>query len=323
MPQLLIRNVDPALKRWIEESSYDLRVAQWQFVVSQLRQVQRQRTGPTLFDMEKKPGPSLPQQGLPVRFVDLFAGIGGMRIGLERNGGKCVFTSEWDKNAQRTYRAWFGDLPHGDIREIASDSIPDHDILAAGFPCQPFSIAGVSKKKSLGREHGFRDVTQGTLFFHLAKIIEAKRPPVLLLENVKNLKSHDRGQTWNVIRGTLEDLGYTVHHKVIDAAGWVPQHRERVFIIGFDSAVFGPDLPFEFPSPPSAPSPRFRDILDPHPPEKYTLTDHLWGYLQRYAAKHQAKGNGFGFGMTEDAPKAAWLMHPALHCTQCDRVGCS
>ncbi len=210
-----------------------------------------------------------------------------------------MFTSEWDRSAQKTYRAWYGEMPEGDIRQIKPSDIPDHDVLAAGFPCQPFSIAGVSKKKSLGREHGFKDVTQGTLFFHLAEIIEIKRPPVILLENVKNLRSHDGGQTWTVIRKTLESLGYVIFSDIIDAANWVPQHRERIFIVGFDRNVFGESPDFRFPDPPSEPARRFRDILDPNVPAKYTLTDHLWKYLQNYAAKHKAKGNGFGFGMTD------------------------
>jgi len=236
---------------------------------------------------------------VPFNFVDLFAGIGGMRLGLEPVGGRCVFSCEWDKYAQKTYQAWFGEIPEGDIREIKPAAIPDHDVLAAGFPCQPFSIAGVSKKKSLGMEHGFKDVTQGTLFFHLATVIEIKRPPVILLENVKNLQSHDKGRTWWVIRETLRKLDYAVFYTVIDAAPWVPQHRERVFIVGFCKEIFGASPEFKFPEPPNGPPPRFRDILDTEPPEKYTLTDHLWEYLQAYAAKHKAAGNGFGYGMTD------------------------
>jgi DNA (cytosine-5)-methyltransferase 1 len=234
-------------------------------------------------------------------FIDLFAGIGGFRIGLERLGGKCVFTSEWDKNSQKTYEAWFGDKPHGDINEIDPTEIPDHDILAAGFPCQPFSIAGVSKKRSLGQPDGFRCERQGNLFFRICDIVKVKRPPVLLLENVKNLRSHDKGQTWKVIEHTLSrELGYHVHAAIVDAAGWVPQHRERVFIACFDRAVFG-DVAnrFLFPSPPTAGRPRLRDILEPSPDKRYTLTDHLWKYLQGYAKKHQAKGNGFGFGLND------------------------
>ncbi len=234
---------------------------------------------------------------MPFRFIDLFSGIGGLRLGLEDSGGMCVFSSEWDKYAQKTYSAWFGDVPHGDIRKIALNDIPDHDVLAAGFPCQPFSLAGVSKKNSLGRAHGFEDATQGTLFFHLAKVIEAKRPPVILLENVKNLKSHDKGRTWQVILDTLEGLDYSIFNRVIDAVRWVPQHRERIFIVGFDRRVFGENPAFEFPTPPETAAPHLRTILEDKVDARYTLSDHLWGYLQAYAAKHQAMGNGFGFGM--------------------------
>ena len=177
--------------------------------------------------------------------------------------------------------------------------IPDHDVLAAGFPCQPFSLAGVSKKNSLGRAHGFDCVTQGTLFFHLATIIEAKRPPVLFLENVRNLLSHDKGRTWEVIRETLDSLRYHIFFDVIDAAAWVPQHRERVYIVCFDKEVFPVRPEFEFPGPPLEPQPILSDVLekDEDVPDKYTLTDHLWAYLQRYAEKHREQGNGFGFGL--------------------------
>lgn len=220
-------------------------------------------------------------------------------MGLARNGGQCVFTSEWDKYSQQTYKAWYGEQPHGDIREIVPENIPNHDILAAGFPCQPFSLAGVSKKISLGREHGFKDATQGTMFFYVASIIEVKRPKVAILENVKNLMSHDKGRTWQVIKSTMEDLGYAVFAKVIDAADYVPQHRERVFIVCFDTRVFGPkeQIPFSFPETPAGPRPQLRTILDPEPAAKYTLTDHLWTYLQNYAEKHRQAGNGFGFGL--------------------------
>jgi len=233
------------------------------------------------------------------KFIDVFAGIGGFHIALEKLGGKCVFSSEWDKYSQKTYREWFGEIPHGDIRKIKPSEIPDHDILAAGFPCQPFSIAGVSKKKSLGHAHGFKDVTQGTLFFSLATIIEMKRPPVLFLENVKNLQSHDKGRTWKVIHETLESLDYWVFHKVIDAAGWVPQHRERVYIVGFDKKLFPTKPAFEFPTPPEKKRPGLVNILESSPDTRYTLTDHLWNYLQEYAERHRAKGNGFGFGLAD------------------------
>ncbi|MES1262358.1 MAG: DNA (cytosine-5-)-methyltransferase, partial [Acidobacteriota bacterium] len=220
-------------------------------------------------------------------FIDLFAGIGGFRIGLEKLGGECAFSCEWDRYSRKTYEAWYGEVPFGDIRELDIAKIPDHDILAGGFPCQPFSLAGVSKKNSLGRQHGFLCNTQGTLFFEVAKIIDAKRPAAVFLENVKNLRSHDRGKTWKVIQETLEELGYWVFSRVIDAAGWVPQHRERVYIVCFDRAKF-PLMPdFRFPEPAET-TLRFGDILEPEPDAKYTLSQKLWQYLQDYAAKHKA-----------------------------------
>jgi DNA (cytosine-5)-methyltransferase 1 len=231
-------------------------------------------------------------------FIDVFAGIGGFRIGLEKLGGKCLFSCEWDPFSRKTYEAWFGEVPFGDIRTLDPAGIPDHDLLAAGFPCQPFSLAGVSKKNSLGREHGFRCNTQGTLFFRLAEIIEARRPPAILLENVKNLQSHDSGRTWQVVRETLEELDYWVFAEVLDAAGWVPQHRERVYIVGFDKRRFPAKPSFSFPKAPPR-RPRFGSILEPSPDPKYTLSEHLWGYLQAYAEKHRAKGNGFGFGVAD------------------------
>lgn len=222
-----------------------------------------------------------------------------MRLGLESAGGKCVFSCEWNKYAQMTYQEWFGDMPEGDIRDIRPSDIPDHDILAAGFPCQPFSIAGVSKKNSLGHEHGFRDATQGTMFFHLSRIIEVKQPPVLLLENVKNLYSHDKGKTWLIIEKRLKELGYCVFSKIIDAADYVPQHRERIFIVCFNRYLFADNPPFEFPDPPSGKRRKIRDILQDYVDDKYTLTDHLWNYLQEYARRHREKGNGFGFGLAD------------------------
>ena len=236
---------------------------------------------------------------LPFTFIDLFAGIGGFRSGLEKLGGSCRFSCEWDKYSQKTYAAWFGESPHSDIRSIDIAGIPAHDVLAAGFPCQPFSLAGVSKRQSLGRAHGFECETQGNLFFHLADIIETKRPPVLFLENVKNLKSHDKGNTWATIRQRLDELEYWIFDKVIDASAWVPQHRERVYIVGFDKRAFPQCPPFRFPGKPGQSKPRLIDILDPDPHPKYTLTEHLWGYLQRYAEGHRAKGNGFGFGLAD------------------------
>ncbi|HTB79279.1 MAG TPA: DNA (cytosine-5-)-methyltransferase [Opitutaceae bacterium] len=226
------------------------------------------------------------------RFIDLFCGIGGFHIGFDKVGGQCVFSSDWDKFSQITYAANFDVKPHGDIHAVAVADIPAHDILCGGFPCQPFSLAGVSKKNSLGRKHGFDDEKQGNLFFSIADIIDYHRPAAFVLENVKNLKSHDQGRTFKVIYETLtEALGYQVYYKVIDARGVVPQHRERIFLVGFREP-----RDFEFPTFP-ADGPKLGAILEDNVPEKYTLTDHLWAYLQNYAKKHQAAGNGFGFGL--------------------------
>ncbi len=229
-------------------------------------------------------------------FIDLFAGIGGIRKAFEGHGGKCVFSSEWDNWCQKTYFENFGEMPHGDINEIKHEEVPDHDILTAGFPCQPFSIAGVSKKNSLGREHGFKDKAQGTLFFRIAEILDKKRPKAFMLENVKNLKSHDGGNTFRVIEGTLKELGYHVFSDVIDAAHYVPQHRERLFIVGFDSKMFRQVPLFSFPSRPKR-KVTLNRILEKKVDRKYILSDHLWQYLQDYAEKHRQKGNGFGYGL--------------------------
>jgi DNA (cytosine-5)-methyltransferase 1 len=294
MPDLLIRDVPPELCDWIRAERENSGRTQNEVALDLLRNGRASTSQLLLF--RAKHQAQVLGESLPFTFVDVFAGIGGIRLGLEKVGGRCVWSCEWDRWAQKTYHAWFAEMPHGDVREIDPADIPDHDILAAGFPCQPFSIAGVSKKKSLGRTHGFEDKTQGTLFFHLAKIIKAKRPPILFLENVKNLQSHDGGRTWDVIRTTLEELGYHVFSKIIDAAGWVPQHRERIFIICFDRARFGDQTDFRFP--PTPPTTRvLREILEPHVESRYTLSDHLWNYLQDYAAKHKQKGNGFGFGL--------------------------
>lgn len=254
-----------------------------------------------------------PTTGGDFTFIDLFAGIGGMRKGFESQGGKCIFTSEWDKYASKTYKENFSIVHEiaGDITNVSAKAIPDHDVLLAGFPCQPFSIAGVSKKNALGRKHGFLDKTQGTLFFDIARIIEEKQPPAILLENVKNLMSHDKGRTFEIIRETLEsELGYKIFPKVIDGKGFVPQHRERIYIVGFKE-----DTDFSWDAFESKRSNEMlmENILHPQDgtekPEKdytisnrakvnskYILSDKLWKYLQDYAAKHKAKGNGFGYG---------------------------
>ncbi len=230
-------------------------------------------------------------------FIDLFAGIGGMRIAFERAGGHCVYSNEWNKYSQQTYFANFGEQPEGDITQVSASSIPDHDILVAGFPCQPFSIAGVSKKNSLGRATGFEDKTQGTLFFDVCRILKEKRPKAFMLENVKNLCSHDRGRTFKVILESLEELDYSIFYGVLDGQNYVPQHRERILIVGFDRKKYGKNVQFDFELTPKFPKPVMRDILDESVDEKYTLSDKLWTYLQNYAAKHKAAGNGFGYGI--------------------------
>ncbi len=251
------------------------------------------------------------------KFIDLFAGIGGIRMGFESQGGQCVFTSEWNDFSKKTYLENFGDkhLFVGDIVPFPAENVPDHDILLGGFPCQPFSIAGVSKKNSLGRPHGFECTTQGTLFFDVARIIATKRPAAFLLENVKNLLSHDKGNTFEVILQTLRDeLGYDVHYKVIDGQHFTPQHRERIIIVGFREKIgFSWDalnLPANSPrlasilhktdgTEPVLPwdENRFFDHEQSNVQAKYTLTPNLWAYLQGYAEKHRAAGNGFGFGL--------------------------
>ena len=247
-------------------------------------------------------------------FIDLFAGIGGLRKAMESSGGRCVFTSEWDRFAQATYHANFPDNHPiaGDICDVNANDIPEHDVLVAGFPCQPFSIAGVSKKNALGRKHGFLDETQGTLFFDVARILKTRRPRAFLLENVKNLKSHDKGRTFEIIRRVLEDdLGYNFHYRVLNARHFLPQNRERIVMVGFseENEFDWDDLRL-----PPAGETVMRSVLHPedgseaaesHFTEgknakvscKYTLSDHLWKYLKNYSAKHRAAGNGFGYGL--------------------------
>jgi DNA (cytosine-5)-methyltransferase 1 len=239
------------------------------------------------------------QHGLQFRFVDLFAGIGGLRKPFEEIGGRCVFTSEWDRFARETYRANHRETDNahrfvGDIRPFsaAPELIPVHDVLLAGFPCQPFSLAGVSKKNALGRPHGFLDDTQGTLFYDVAKIVQHHQPEMFLLENVRNLVSHDKGRTFATILNVLEnEIGYHVQYRIISAEAFVPQKRERIFIVGFRQKT-GFDLQaLELPQ---GRRPVLGDILEANVDPKYTLSDHLWGYLQRYREKHAAAGNGFG-----------------------------
>ena len=297
--QLAVKGIPDELFDWLHEEK-DRRAVSLKEVTEQIIEEARSRRAAPANDNNGASNPALNdnQKAAQFRFIDLFAGIGGFRLGMESLGGQCVFTSEWDKYSQKTYAAWYGDKPDGDINKVSISEIPDHDVLCGGFPCQPFSIAGVSKKNSLGREHGFKCKTQGTLFFRICEIIEAKAPPVIILENVKNLRSHDKGETWRVIRESLDELGYDVHAEIVDGAGWVPQHRERIFIVGFRREIFGQSVEFSFPKPKSAVRPRFKEILEKKPDPRYTLSDHLWTYLQNYAAKHKAAGNGFGFGMT-------------------------
>ena len=217
-----------------------------------------------------------------------------MRIAFEKAGGKCVFSSEWNKFSQQTYEKNFGEIPDGDITKIDAKDIPNHDILVGGFPCQPFSLAGVSSKKALGRKHGFEDETQGTLFFDIVRIIREKKPEAFLLENVKNLKSHDKGNTFRVIMKKLqEDLEYDVHYKIVDASDVVPQHRERIFIVGFRRP-----MNFEFPKLINK-RPKLADVLEKKVDEKYTLKDGTWNALKRHKEAHSKKGNGFGYTLAD------------------------
>ena len=241
-----------------------------------------------------------PPEKYDFRFIDLFAGIGGFRIAFQGVGGKCFFSSEWDKFSQQTYAENFGEIPYGDIQKIDEKEIPDHEVLCAGFPCQPFSIAGVSKKNSLGRKHGFEDETQGTLFFDIKRIIQYKRPKAFMLENVKNLISHDKGRTFEVIRRTLEEeLGYIVNWKIVDAGAWVPQHRERIFIVGYDPGQI--DITKEEIIIPCKPDedylpPRLNEIIQVDVSD-HTLGPGTWKTLRRHKAHHARVGNGFGYGL--------------------------
>jgi DNA (cytosine-5)-methyltransferase 1 len=242
-----------------------------------------------------------------ISFIDLYAGIGGIRFGFEQAGAKCIFSSEWNKFAQDTYEAFHGERPKGDITYIDyKKDIPDHNILTAGFPCQPFSLAGVSKKVSLGRKHGFDDPTQGTEFFKIKKILKVKKPDAFLLENVKNLKSHDGGNTFRIIEQQLKEAGYNFKEFLIDSSFWVPQHRERIIIIGFRKKFrnekFLNELKIVYPDK------RLFELNEVLLSEtvirnkyahKYTLTTGTWNALQNHKRKHSIKGNGFGFGIID------------------------
>lgn len=260
-------------------------------------------------DWEDIPYP--PVKNPKFTFIDLFAGIGGFRIALQSLGGKCIFSCEWDKYAQKTYEKNFGEYPYGDVRQFTdplkiSDArldklIPDHDILTAGFPCQPFSIAGVSKKNSLGRKHGFEDPTQGTLFFDIKRILDIKRPAAFFLENVKNLLTHDGKKTFAVIENTLNELGYVWNKSVIDAAKWVPQHRERIFIVGYNpkkvSNIKKEEITFPMEPDPGYQYPNLSKIIKDDIDEKYTLGPGTWETLERHKMHHSNAGNGFGYGL--------------------------
>lgn len=288
-------------------------VARWEDGQTQLKRVQLLALR---FLVQQEP-PVLPQSGKPAefRFIDLFAGIGGTRIAFESQGGECVFTCEYDRFCQQTYLANFGSRHPlvGDIRHVHEDDVPDHDVLVGGFPCQPFSIAGVSKKNALGTPHGFACEAQGNLFFEVVRLIRAKQPAAFLLENVRNLERHDKGRTFEVIRHTLtEELGYDLHWRVVDARGVVPQHRERIFLVGFREPMAFDWNRLELPT--GSDGPRLGSILhpedgseepEPHFTEgrqarvapRYVLSRHLWKYLKDYAKKHREQGNGFGFGL--------------------------
>jgi DNA (cytosine-5)-methyltransferase 1 len=295
---LLIRNVDDEAIDWLE-SSVPAGVSRERYLKEIIEKARKESQGSMNPKKETKPSQA------KFRFIDLFAGIGGFHIGMRLNGGECVFANEWDKYSAQTYRAWTGSdhLNTDDLRTLDyAKQIPNHDILCGGFPCQPFSIAGVSKKNSLGRKHGFQDAEQGNLFFAICDVVAEKRPAVLLLENVKNLKSHDKGKTWKVIQEAIDALGYELKSQVIDASSWVPQHRERIFMVCFDKRKFtkAEIESFKFPTGPKKPQ-SLGLILEDSPDKKYMLTDNLWLYLQNYAAKHKAAGNGFGFGLVGPA----------------------
>ena len=246
----------------------------------------------------------LPQKkGL--KFIDLFAGIGGIRSAFESAGCECIFSSEWDEKCKQTYLENYHVQPFGDITKIPKNEIPDHDILCAGFPCQPFSIAGVSKKNSMGRATGFADKTQGTLFFDIVDILRNKRPKAFFLENVKNLCSHDKGKTWKIIQAALKELNYDIFWQIVDGQKWVPQHRERIFIVGFDKSLNQKEF-----SIPTAPNNKYEyktldKIISYEGKEKYTLSEGTWLALQRHKQKHLEKGNGFGYSLIEYPVKSS------------------
>ncbi len=254
--------------------------------------------------------PYPPPKNPKFTFIDLFAGIGGFRLAFQECGGKCVFSSEWNEYAKKTYETNFGEVPFGDIKQFTGEHIsdgqlneiiPDHDVLAAGFPCQPFSLAGVSKKNSLGRKHGFADPTQGTLFFDIKRILKIKRPVAFFLENVKNLLNHDGKKTFEVIRASLEDeLGYIIDKKIVNGSNWVPQNRERIFIVGYDPEkikIAKEDIKIPLKPGNGYKYPELKDILQKKVDIKYTLGAGTWDTLERHRKHHATEGNGFGYGL--------------------------
>ncbi len=230
------------------------------------------------------------------KFIDLFSGIGGFHQAFSSAGGKCVLASDWNDQSRVTYEANYNLTPLGDIQQINGEQLPDFDILCAGLPCQPFSIAGVSKKNSLGRKHGFEDEKQGNMFFEIIRLVKSKRPKAMYLENVKNLLSHDKGNTWKVIYNTLKENNYSVFYKLVDGSYYVPQRRQRIFIVCFDNDVF-PDIQFDFPKYPTKRQIELKDLIKSKVDDKYTLSDKLWAYLQKHKENSAKKGNGFGFGL--------------------------
>ena len=249
---------------------------------------------------------NLDSDGRSFTFVELFAGIGGFNLGLRAAGGINVFASEWDKFAVSTYKNWYPEVPMvtGDVRDLDFETdIPSHDVLVGGFPCQPFSLAGVSKKNSLGRPHGFEDRGQGNLFFSIAEIAVAKRPKIIFLENVKNLLSHDGGKTWARIQEIFGQIDYRITYAVINAKAWVPQSRERVYIVAFDNHRYKSEkvADFEFPDSKLQQAPVLSSILETEHLEELELSPKLWEFLQEYSQKHKSLGNGFGYQIADKA----------------------
>ena len=248
------------------------------------------------------PFPNISEDECKFTYIDLFAGIGGIRLPFQELGGRCVFSSEWDSQAQKTYRLNYGEQPAGDITKIDETGLPDFDILLGGFPCQPFSQAGLHR--------GFED-TRGTLFFDIARILKAKRPHAFLLENVKQLQGHDKGRTIQVIRDTLHELNYHVDTKILAATDFgLPQKRERIYIVGFDKEYYEvpEDYLFPYPAPTKIPT-KVGDIIDEKVHERYTISDKLLEGFLRRKADHQQKGDGFSYNtVTKDSEYTCTLL---------------